>query len=121
MNHWQDWIRSELKRDRVEPASDEFYRGVWNRIRAAKPAPAILGPGKPLVSIGLACWRAVPVLSALVLLIALYGWFYPPDFGGQTATSLESYVLDADTAPSNADLLYQIMHTTHVSELEAEP
>ncbi len=119
-DHWQDWIRRELTRDRIEPASEEFYRGVWSRIRAAKAAHTIPERARPLVSIGLACWRAVPIMSALVLLIALYGWFYPPDFG-QVTTSVEPYIMDTDTAPSKSDLLYEIMHSTHVSESEAEP
>ncbi len=119
-DHWQDWIRRELTRDRIEPASEEFYRGVWGRIGTAKAAHSIPEPARPLVSIGLACWRAVPIMSALVLLIALYGWFYPPDFG-QVTTSVEPYIMDTDSAPSKSDLLYEIMHFTHVSESEAEP
>ena len=118
-DNWQDWIGSELRQPPVEPASEEFYRGVWRRINTENPS---LSPQKwAPASIGLACWRAVPVLSALVLLIALFGWFYPPDFGGQTTISAEAYALDADTAPSNSELFYQIMHETDAAGSEAEP
>ena len=118
---WQDWIRRELTQDHVAPASEDFYHGIWNRIRAAERTSSIHSPGRPLSSIGLACWRAVPVLAALLLTIALYAWFYPPDFRGEIPTSIESYVLDADDDPSNTTLFYQIMHPSHASELEAEP
>ena len=118
---WQDRIGRELNREHIEPASEHFYRGIWSRIQAAETASRAGGAEKGFISIGLACWRALPAFVALLLIVTAYAWFYPPDSGGQDGVSAESYVLDSDYAPSDTDLLYQIMHSTHVSELETKP
>jgi len=120
-NDWQDWIRRELKQDPLSPASEDFYHDVWTRIRATERGSSIQRPDAPLASIGLACWRAVPVLATLLLIVALYAWFYPPELREQIPASFESYVLDTDDAPSNTDLFYQITHTAHSLKLETEP
>jgi hypothetical protein len=118
-DRWEGWIQDNLAGDRIEPADDGFYHGVWIRIRTAKPESRALI--NPLFSVGAACWRAVPAFAALLLIIAAYGWFYPPDLGGRIATADESYVLDANAAPSNTELFYRIMHTARDSETETEP
>ncbi len=120
-DRWEEWICKELRRDSLGAASEEFYRGVWRRIKAAEKTPSAYRLGKSPITMELACWRAVPVLSALVLVAALFVWFYPPDFGANITNPAEAYVLDEDTAPSNSDLFYQIMYNTHISGLEAEP
>jgi hypothetical protein len=120
-DHWEEWMRRQMAEDRIEPASESFYHRAWIRIRAAKPASSVRSMSRPLVSIGTACWRSVPAFAALVLIIALYGWFNPPDFRGQISAASESYVLDANAAPNNTELFYQIMNASQVSEPEAEP
>ena len=118
---WQNSVKRELNREQAEPASENFYRGIWNRIRAGEHASPVGNADDGLVPIGLACWRALPAFAALLLAITAYAWFYPPDSGRQPGASAESYVLDSDNAPSDTDLLYQIMHSTRASELETKP
>ena len=118
---WRDMIKRELDREHIEPASEDFYRGIWSRIKAKERPFPVANADKTFVSIGLACWRALPAFAALLLIVTAYAWFYPPDAGSQAGISVESYVLDSDSAPSDTDLLYQIMHSTHVSELETKP
>jgi hypothetical protein len=55
-------------------------------------------------------------IHALVLVI-----FLSSVWKSYVSLSADSYVLDIDEAPSIPDVFYQIMQTTHVSELEAEP
>lgn len=117
---WQDLIKRELNRERIEPASENFYRGIWSRIKTKKLAFPAADADKPLVPIGLACWRALPVCAALILIVTAYAWFSPPDSASRAGISAESYVLDSDNAPSDTDLLYQIMDT-QVPELETKP
>jgi len=117
----EDWIGRELNRNRVEPASEDFYQGVWNRIRAAGGTPSVPGLDRSPASLGTACWRALPVFAALLLVIGLYAWVYPPESGNRTMHSAESYVLDSDNSLSDSDLLYQIILSARVSEREAEP
>ena len=116
----QDWVRRAMAGEHVEPASEDFYRGVWNRIRATERGSSVASV-TPVLSLGWACWKAVPVCAALVLLVFLYSWRYPPNNIGPVPGSTESYVLDSDTAPSDEDLLYNIMHNAQTSELETAP
>jgi hypothetical protein len=118
---WQDTIKRELNRERIEPASEDFYRGIWSRIKAKDRAFPAARADNNFVSIGLACWRSLPVFATLLLIVTAYAWFYPPDSGNLAGISAESYVLDSDNAPSTTDLLYQIMHSMHFSELETKP
>jgi hypothetical protein len=121
-DQWEEWIRSKMTDDRIEPASESFYHRTWSRIRTTTPASTVYGLSLPLTSIGTACWRSVPVCAALLLIIAVYGWFYPPDFSGPVSETSELYVMDANAVPSGARLFYQIMNTTsQASEPETEP
>jgi hypothetical protein len=121
-DRWEEWLRSTMAEDRIEPASESFYHRVWSRIRTATPASATHSESIPLASIGTACWRSVPAFAALLLIVALYGWFNPPDFHGQISEISELYAMDANAVPSNTELFYQIMNnTSQVSEPEAEP
>jgi len=121
VNKNEDWIDRELNGSRVEPASEDFYHGVWNRIRSAGNTYSIPGSDRLPVSIGTACWKALPVFAALLLVISLYAWFYPPEPGSRTMHSAESYVLDSDNSLSDTDLWYQVMQSSRISEKEAEP
>jgi hypothetical protein len=121
-DQWEEWLRSTMAEDRIESASESFYHMAWSRIRTATPASPARGLSTPLSSIGTACWRSVPAFAALLLIVALYGWFYPPDFHGQISGISESFVMDASAVPSNTELFYQIMNTTsQASEPETEP
>ncbi len=116
-DQWRDWIRREMPGEHVEPVSDDFYRGVWKRIRAAE-SRSLIESATPVLSLGRACWKAVPACAALVLLVLLYSWRYPPNDIEPVSGTAEFYVLDSDAAPSDTDLLYQIMHNSQASELE---
>jgi hypothetical protein len=117
MDRWEEWVRNNIGEDRIEPASEGFYHNAWIRIRTAKACRL----NNPLVSIGTACWRSVPAFAALLLLIAVYGWFYPPDIHGRIMMTSELEILDANNVPNNTELFYQIMNTPQASELETEP
>jgi hypothetical protein len=120
-NPWNDWIHRRLKTDSIEPACDDFYAGVWEKIH--KQESALLGQGKPSLSyaLGAACWKAAPIFAGSVLGILIYGWFYPPEMNGQLTSSVDAYVWDAGAVPSHGSLIYQILNSEPGVEAEAKP
>lgn len=115
---WKDRVRSDLAHAPVEPASEEFFRGIWDRIRHHEAEVVSSRPG-PLVALGTACWRMAPVFASLLLLAALYGWFYPPAAPPQTS-SVEWYALDPDRDPTEADLLFETIGAPFAEEFEVK-
>lgn len=121
-NRLHDRIRQELKTDAIENAPESFYQGVWHRIRYTEQTTHTTGDAeKPLISIGLACWRSVPVFCALLLAASIFFWYNSPDSSKQTPDSAESYVLDAGGIPDDDDLLYQIIFPSDTQEPEKNP
>jgi hypothetical protein len=120
-DRWEEWMRSKMTEDRIEPASEGFYHNVWIRIRTAKPASVVHSLSNPLTSIGTACWRSVPAFAALLLVVALYGWFYPPDIHGRISMTSESEAMDVNAVSNGTELFYQIMNAAQATEPETEP
>lgn len=115
-DNWLDRVRGDLTHAPVEPASEEFYRGIWSLIRRENAAILMSRPG-PLAALGTACWRMAPVFASLLLLAALYGWFYPPAAPRRTPP-VEWYALDPDRDPTEADLLYETIGAPFDAEFE---
>jgi hypothetical protein len=120
-DRWEEWVRNQMAEDRIEQASDSFYHNTWIRIRTATPASPARSAIGPLASIGTACWRSIPAFAALLLIIALYCWFYPPDSLGRILTTPDSEMLNINADQSNTELFYQIMNTSQASEAENQP
>jgi len=121
-NHLYDQVHRELTRERMNPAPESFYEGVWHRIRNKQQAAA---PERNYrnarVSFGVVCWRAVPVLGAFLLAASLYLWDSPLETETQSPNTVESYVLDSGEIPTNGDLLYQIMFSYDKQGSEKNP
>ena len=114
---WRDMIQRELMRPDAGPASENFYRGVWRRIEARSASEA-RGRQTLVYSFGRVCWKSVPIFVALLLVLSFWMWYSPPNLRPDIMGSSESFVLDAEDAPSNTSLLYQIMYAAPVSESE---
>lgn len=117
---WMEWIHSQLKTDPIEPASDDFYEGVWKRIGEQESSLSHQGRRFLPDALGAACWKAAPLFAASLLGILLYGWLYPPEMNGRTSF-IESYVCDAGSVPSDGTLMYQILNVEAGIESEEKP
>jgi len=111
-----EWLRRELARRQVEPASEEFYQGAWRRIRAAGRREEA-GIGR-LALLGAACWRWLPASALLLLIFLLYDAYNPVDVHPDLVGSAESFVVDETPSLSDGALLYQITHSVPVSPAE---
>jgi hypothetical protein len=119
-DRWDDLIRRELTRPETGPAHEDFYRGVWNRIRDINARAEMPVPSTRFAVLGEMCWRSAPLFAALLLVLSAWIWFHPADPHPEIMASSESYVLDTEEAPSNSSLLYQITHTAQPSETEGK-
>ena len=114
-----DRIGRELTRDAVNPAPEEFYRGVWARIRRVQSEKARHPLASPFLELSRACWRSIPAFAALVVVLCILLWYVPFETAPETSSSaFDTLVMDSEEAPTNDSLLYQIVHTSAVSDQE---
>lgn len=118
---WNEWIRRQLQTGPLEPASEEFYEGVWQRIRKQASSLPMHGRRTFPEALRTACWQTAPLLAASLLGILLYAWYAPPEMNGPRASAMDSYVWDAALPPSDAALIYQILNVEPGAGTEAQP
>ena len=106
-----EWVRQEMGRLKIEPASEEFYEGIRRRIHEIQGKQR--RPVDRLSRLGAACWQSLPVYALLLILVFLYNAFRPVDVQPDVFGMTEAYVVDQDAPVSDNALFYHITHASY--------